>query len=181
MIAPEHFIYIPAGCKWRISVLRLPHEQPVTNRATPFWAGRVSVALRLLSDPRRGTPLQQERFQQAFVTSPGTLSAQQPWLLLQMTGTETQRASSVSAPLRSTLLFALILARHHGGCESLTCRNRRSQLMSWEEKNLRLISLLNAAPCPWSETALKAQADNTFTGYWKLTYTFAWPKHMNTI
>lgn len=180
MIAPKHFIYIPAGFVYS-GVLRLPHEHPVTKQNTPplFWAGRVSLALRLLGDPRRGTPLKQDWFQQAFVTSPGTLSAQQPLRLLQMTASDLQRASSVSPPWPPAPLLALVLAKQHGGRESPTCRNCWSHLMSWEEKNLQQISLLNAASCSWSETARKAQIDSTSAI--KLPYIFAWPKHMNTI
>lgn len=97
------------------SAYATPWASDNTKSATPFWAGRVSLALRLLSDPRRGTPLQQERFQQAFVTSPGTLLAQQPRVLLPMTASPPQGASSVSAPLRSSPLLTLVLAEHHGG------------------------------------------------------------------
>lgn len=141
MIAPKHFIYIPVGFAYS-RVLRWPDEHSVTqqNVPPPFRAGRVSLALRLLSDPRRWTPLKQEWLQQPFVTSPGILLAQQTWLLLQMTVSDPQRASSVSPPCRLTPLLTLVLATPHGGCESPTCRNCWSQLMNWEEKNLQQIS-----------------------------------------
>lgn len=168
MIAPKQLTYIPAGFA-HSRVLRWPPEHPVTkqNVPPPFWEGRVSLALGLLSDPHRGTPLQQERAQQTLVTSPGTLLAQQP--RLQMTLSDPQRASRLSPTALAfaspahigfgwasqgmwiTDLSQLLITINELGRKELATNLCWSQHLARDQtqlKRLRLTIQLQAKSCP---------------------------------